>query len=44
MPQVTISIDDKENKNIEIFKAQEGLKNKADTIRLIIQKFFKIKK
>ena len=43
MPQITIKIDNKENKQIEIFKAEEGLKNKVDAIRLVIQRFFKIK-
>ena len=44
MPQITIELDDEENKYVEVFKAQEGLKNKADTIKQIIRKFFKVKK
>jgi len=43
MPQITINLNIKENKQIEIFKAKHGLKNKKDTIRLVIKKFFKIK-
>lgn len=40
MPKITIELDAKENKNIEIFKAQEELKNKAEAVRLVIRKFF----
>ena len=43
MPQIVIDFNDEENKNIEIFKAKEGLKNKEKTVRLIIRKFFKMK-
>lgn len=43
MPQITIDFGDEENRNIEIFKAKEGLKNKEKAVRLIVRKFFKIK-
>ena len=43
MPQITINLDSEENKEIEIFKAQEGLKNKADAVELVIRKFFNMK-
>ena len=42
MPQITIDLDSDENKNIEIFKAQEELKNKEQAIKLVIRKFFKM--
>ena len=42
MPQITIDFDEEENRNIEIFKAQERMKNKEKAVRLIIRKFFKI--
>jgi len=44
MPQITINLDSEENKRIEILKAQEGLKNKAKAVELVIRKFFKINK
>lgn len=43
MPQITIDFEDEENQQIEIFKAQEGLKNKEITVRLIVRRFFKMK-
>ncbi len=43
MPQITIDFDYEENKNIEIFKAKEGIKNKEKAVRLIVRRFFKIK-
>jgi hypothetical protein len=43
MPQITINFDHEENKNIEIFKAKEGIKNKEKAVRLIIRNFFKLK-
>lgn len=44
MPQITIDFDTEENKNIEIFKAKESLKNKEKAVRLIVRRFFKMKK
>ena len=44
MPQITINLDSKENKEIEIFKAKEGLKNKAAAIKLVLREYFNIKK
>lgn len=43
MPQITIDFDEEENRNIEIFKAKESIKNKQKAVRLIIRKYFKIK-
>jgi len=43
MPQITIDLDSDENKQIEIFKATEGLRSKEKAVKLIIKKFFKIK-
>lgn len=44
MPQVTIDLDQKENKEVEVFKAQEGLRSKEQAIKRIIRKFFNIRK
>ncbi|MBR9677018.1 DUF2683 family protein [Candidatus Woesearchaeota archaeon] len=44
MPQITVDFDSRENKEIEIFKAKEGLKNKSDAVKKIIRTFFNIKK
>lgn len=44
MPQININFDPNENKHIEIFKAKHEIKNKADAIKIIIRKFFGIKK
>jgi len=42
MPQITITLDFEENKQIEILKAREGLKNKAEAIKLVLRQYFKI--
>jgi hypothetical protein len=42
MTQITIDFDPEENKNIEIFKAQEEMKNKEKAVRLIVRRFFKM--
>lgn len=44
MPKITIDFDSEENKNIGIFKAEQNLRNKADAVKLIVKKYFKIKK
>ena len=44
MPQITINLDPEENKKVEIFKAKEELKNKAAAIKLVLRKYFNIKK
>lgn len=43
MPQITIDFDSKENKQIEVFKAEHELKNKADAVKKIVRLFFNIK-
>jgi hypothetical protein len=43
MTQITIDFSKDENKNIEIFKAQNDLKNKADAVKKIIREYFNIK-
>ena len=43
MPQITITLDSNENKEIEIFKAKEGLKSKAEAVTLALRKYFNIK-
>ena len=43
MPQITINLDSKENKQIGIFKAKEELKSKEAAVKMVIRKFFKIK-
>ena len=44
MPQITIDFDEQENRQIEIYKAENGIKNKADAVKKIIKKYFGIKK
>lgn len=44
MPQITINLDSEENKQIEILKAREGLKNKAAAIKLVLREYFNINK
>ncbi len=44
MPQITINFDSTENKNIEVFKAEHEIKNKADAVKRIIREFFDKKK
>lgn len=44
MPQITINFDSKENKQIEIYKAEHEIKNKADAVRKIVREFFDKKK
>lgn len=43
MPQITITFDSEENRKIEIFKAQEGFRNKANAVKSIVRKYFKMK-
>ena len=40
MPQITINFDSKENKKIELFKAEHGLKNKANAVKKMVRVFF----
>ena len=44
MPQININLGIKENKQVEIFKAKYELRNKEDAIKLVLKKFFKIKR
>ena len=43
MPQITIDFSKEENRNIDIFKAKNELKNKADAVKQIIREYFNIK-
>lgn len=43
MPQITIDFSKEENRNIDIYKAQKGLKNKPQSVKKIIREFFNIK-
>ncbi len=44
MPQITINLDSDENKEIEVFKAKNGLKNKAAAIKLVLREYFNMNK
>lgn len=44
MVQIQINVDKKVSKEIDIFKAKNGLKNKAKVVEEILKKFFKVKK
>jgi len=44
MPKIAISLSKEENKHIEIYKAKNGLSSKEESIKRVIQKYFKIRK
>jgi len=41
MPQITIDFNKEENRIIEIFKAENDLKNKPEAVKQIIREYFK---
>ena len=44
MTQITITLDEEENRQMEIFKAQNGIKQKPEAVRKALRKFFKLEK